>query len=240
MTNVAKPVREALACGPRAVIERLPLFGRAMLTANGGGATHERIGPIGETRLEGDAAILAGACHDARIDLGVVVRAVADRTGKMKDRALPRVEFQDASGETLFSVIALEGLEPFEAALAPLGGGEPLPQKEKPAGAPAELREGDPGEAPFAAAAQGGGEVTVALSAPGLVQRWRGAVAEIKPAMGFINVMTPDFHLHLRGGAVAGWRREEASGEVTFAAEDASGATTGLTVSGPASAFAPA
>lgn len=26
--------------------------------------------------------------------------------------------------------------------------------------------------------------------------------------MGFLNVMTPDFHLHLEGGSVSGWRTE--------------------------------
>ncbi|GLK76832.1 hypothetical protein GCM10008171_20860 [Methylopila jiangsuensis] len=237
--DVAKPQRSLLTEGPKAVIARLPLFGRAMLTANHGGATHERIGAIEAVAFEDGAAILSGANHDARIDLGVVVRAVADRTGKMKDRALPRVEFQTANGETAFSVIALDGLAPFEEALAPFADGEPLPEKEKPAPAPAaELQDADPGRAPFDAAHAAGGDVTVALDVPGLSQRWRGAAPEIKPAMGFINVMTADFHLHLRGGAVAGWDREDGSEAVTFAARDGAGAPTGLSVSGPAASFA--
>ncbi|MFD1332843.1 hypothetical protein ACFQ4O_12635, partial [Methylopila musalis] len=160
----AKPARALLAEGPKAVIERLPLFGRAMLTANRGGATHERIGAIETVAFEDGAAILSGANHDARIDLSVIVRAVADRTGKMKDRALPRVEFQTADGEVAFSVIALDGLDPFEAALAPFGDGEPLPEKEKPeTPAAAELQDADPGRAPFDAARAAGGDVTVAL-----------------------------------------------------------------------------
>ena len=239
MTDIARHEREALASAPAAVIERLPFMGRAMLTAAHGGATHERIGVIGAARVEGAEAILSGEFHDARIDLGVVVRAVADRTSKMKDRALPRVEFQRADGEAVFSVIALDGLEPFEVALEPLPGGEPLPPKEKAApGEAAELKEGDPGEEPFVLARDGSDDVEVAFAVPGLVQRWRGKVPEIKPAMGFINVMAPDFHLHLRGGAVASWSRSEGAAGVSFTAQDKSGAPTGLTVTGPASAFA--
>ncbi|HEY0292345.1 MAG TPA: hypothetical protein VGC51_08400 [Hansschlegelia sp.] len=235
-----RPEREALSAVPRAVLDRLPLLGRAMLTANRGGATHERIGPITAVTFDGDVAALAGDCHDAVIDLTVVVRAVADRSGKMKDRALPRVEFQGADGETVFSVIALEGLELFEAALATLKDGEALPPKEKPAdGGPAELGENDPGLEPFAAARAAEGEVVVSFATPGLTQRWRGRVPEIKPISGFINVMTSDFHLHLRGGAVARWRREEGADGLVLTAEDAAGAPTGLTVSGPASSFAP-
>lgn len=238
MTDAAqKHQREALACPPSAVIERLPLMGRAMLTAAHGGATHERMGPISSARVEGAVATLSGEFHDARIDLDVIVRAVADRTGKMKDRALPRIEFQRADGEAVFSVIALEGLEPFEAALEPFSDGEPLPPKEKTPGDPAELRDGDPGEQPFAAA-RDRGDVTIAFEAPGLIQRWTGVVPEIKPAMGFINVMTADFHLHLRGGAVASWSRSEDGSRLAFSALDHAGAPTGLTVSGPASAFA--
>lgn len=238
MTEPAtRPEREALPIAPRELIDRLPLLGRAMLTATKGGATHERIGRVQKTAVEGDAALLSGDCHDARIDLGALARVVADRSGKMKDRVLPRLEFQTADGETVFSVIALDGIEPFEAALASTPVGKSLPPKEKPAAGPAELAEDDPGQAPFAAARDAGGEVTIALALPGLAQRWRGRVAEIKPAMGFINVMTSDFHLHLRGGAIASWRREEMEDGLMFSAEDHLGAPTGLTISGPASSF---
>jgi len=36
-------------------------------------------------------------------------------------------------------------------------------------------------------------------------------VETVKPAMGFINIMRGDFHLHLKSGAVAEWR--ETAGE---------------------------
>ena len=42
--------------------------------------------------------------------------------------------------------------------------------------------------------------------APGFEQAFRGVVETVKPAMGFINVMRADFHLHLKSAAVAEWR----------------------------------
>ena len=80
--------------------------------------------------------------------------------------------------------------------------------------------------------------MTIAFSRPGLTQSWNGVIESVSPAMGFINVMRPDFHLHLRGGAVARWRRNGlANGAVEMVAEDAQGAPTGLVVRGPGGAF---
>ena len=63
-------------------------------------------------------------------------------------------------------------------------------------------------------------------------------IESVKPAMGFINVMKPDFHLHLRGGAVASWQRKDIGGGVVeMIAQDAKSAPTGLVVRGPGSAF---
>jgi putative heme degradation protein len=60
----------------------------------------------------------------------------------------------------------------------------------------------------------------------------------VKPAMGFINVMKPDFHLHLRGGAVATWQRKDVgNGTVEMVAVDAKAGLIGLKVRGPGSAF---
>jgi putative heme degradation protein len=235
--ETTKSPREELPAGPLAVIARLPAMGKVMLTARRGGATHERIGDVTEIGIDGLVARLGGDCHAARIDAAVALKAVADRTGKMQDRALPRVDFETADGDIAFSVIALDGLEPFEAALEPLGAGDPRPERVKPAPNASEVGEDDPGAAPLAAAQASGREVTIELTAPGLVQSWRGVIASVKPAMGFINVMQPDFHLHLRGGAVARWRRVDAGGAVTLLAEDAAGAPTGLALHGSAAAF---
>ena len=79
-------------------------------------------------------------------------------------------------------------------------------------------------------------EVTIEFRRPGLTQSWNGVIEDVKPAMGFINVMRPDFHLHLRGGAVRRWRRAEAGdGMVEMTAENAQSEPIGLIVRGPAS-----
>ena len=51
-----------------------------------------------------------------------------------------------------------------------------------------------------------------------------GRVEALKPAMGYLNVMSPDFHLHLEGGSVAA-RRAEPGRRVAL---DAAGESTGL------------
>jgi hypothetical protein len=50
--------------------------------------------------------------------------------------------------------------------------------------------------------------------------------------------MRPDFHLHLKAGAVAGWRHETSGAETIMVALNGKGQTTGLTVHGTAAAFA--
>lgn len=234
-------LREALKQSPADILPVLTGMGRVMLSTRLNGAIHERMGSVGSVTIEGGKARLAGEFHDSVIDLSVVTRLVADRSGKMRDKVLPRLECQDASGETLFSLIVLEGLEPFDAALAPLGAGEPLEpvSREAPNGEAApELADDDLGASTFAAILANGQPVAIDLTRPGLFQHWAGALPEPKPMMGFVNVMQGDFHLHLKAGAVSGWRREAGDGEVTLLALDGDGQDTGLVLRGPAAAFA--
>ncbi|MNF16814.1 hypothetical protein D3C80_2200100 [compost metagenome] len=49
--------------------------------------------------------------------------------------------------------------------------------------------------------------------------------------------MRPDFHLHLKGGSVGGWRRGDDASEARFVALTTDGAETGLTVSGAVASF---
>lgn len=238
MTSPA-PLREALTCGVAAVVQATRGMGRVMLSVSDRGATHERIGVVDAVLLDNGAVCLAGAAHDARIDLSLVAGVIADRSGKMKDKAMPRLDFQDAGGGTLFSLIGLEGLEPFDRALAAVGPGTPIPEKERaaPAGGsdPAEIAEDDEGARPLKAAEASGQPISLIYRGKGLEQRWTGTVAEVRPAMGFINIIQPDFHLHLKGGAVARWRRETVPGGVALTAEDAEGREIGLILTGPAS-----
>jgi len=162
----------------------------------------------------------------------------------MKDKVLPRLDFQDSSGETLFSVIGLDGLQPFDAALAGFQDGEPLAPAEKAGGTPPAIpTENDAGGQPLEAACASGLAISIEMRRPGLRQAWSGRIETVKPAMGFINVMQPDFHLHLRDGSVGHWRRGGAAdslGEIELHAEDPSGRAFGLILRGPEGAFASA
>lgn len=241
MNDTANP-REKLAQKPAEILAALPQMGRVMLSARGGGATHERIGLVEAVAVEGDGLRLSGAAHDSVIDLTAVADLVADRTSKMRDKSLPRLECRSAGGETLYSLIALDGPELFEQALAPFGQGEALAPVEKPAmdagGEKPAISADDLGALTFAAIREAGEPIAIELRRPDLRQVWRGDLPEPKPAMGFVNLMQGDFHLHLKAGAVARWRRVESGGEVELHGEDADGASLGLVLVGPAAAFA--
>lgn len=238
MTTTENPVRASLGSDALAVLNCLPAMGSVMLTTRQGGATHERIGVVETVSVEGDAIVCGGAAHDSRIDAASIAAIVVDRSGRMKDMVLPRLDFQNADAEVLFSIIGMAGIEPFDAGLALLGAGEPLPEPEKPAREPATLEDGDPGTLAFDAAAKTSETVAITITRPGIVQSWHGRVVAVKPGMGFINVMQPDFHLHLRGGSVAAWRKRDAGDDSIVEAENADGALIGLSVRGPRAIFA--
>lgn len=194
--------------------------------ARGPGVLLERIGRV-ETVQEAEGEIrLGGACHDARIALGPIAEVVVDRSSIMRDKVMPRVELRAASGALLVSAIGLEGLDPFEAALEGLTRA-PAAEAAKPEEDPAPvLAEDHPGLAPFETLLDAGAEVAIELELPGLRQMWRGRIEELKPMMGFLNIMTADFHLHLRGGSVSGWAAEPG----LRCALGPDGAPTGLTL----------
>ncbi|MGJ4857755.1 hypothetical protein AB4037_24515 [Labrys sp. KB_33_2] len=233
--------RERLLHHAADVLEAAGRLGRVMLTTSQGGATHERIGPVDRVERSGFAVRLAGAAHDADIDTAALGAVILDRSGRMKDKVLPRLDFQGKDGAVLFSLVGLDGLEPFDAGVAELRGmateaAEPVEAMER-----ADLAEDDPGSLPFEVARCAGVPVTIELRRDGLRQAWSGNIEAVKPAMGFINVMQPDFHLHLRAGAVGRWRmRADRAGPdgVELLAENVRGELIGLAVRGPAAVLA--
>jgi putative heme degradation protein len=219
-----KPSHELLTAGPAEVLDLLPGMGRLMVILRAGGATHERIGPVGAVSRGGGAARIAGDCHDATIPLAPIAAIAIDRSSVMKDKVYPRLEFRDAAGQVLAAVVGMEGLEPFEAALAGFPRApEAAPEKPARAGRD-DLAADDPACAPFETIAASGRPAVITASAHGASQSWQGRIEAMKPAMGFLNVMTPDFHLHLEGGSVSGWR-EEPGRRIAL---DAAGQPTGL------------
>lgn len=231
--------REILNATIRDVIAALPEMGRLMVATNAGGATHERIGNVEAVVVDGAYAKLSGACHDSQIDLAMVASVIADRTGKMRDKMMPKLEMQDRSGITLFSIHVLDGPDLFEQALARFGDGkevEPAVRAPSEAGSQ-DIPSDDVGAVTFQAVLETGMPVTIEMRRAGLVQAWGGALPEPKPMMGFVNVMSKDFHLHLKAGAVTRWRKLGDAEEVELHAEGADGAITGLVLRGQASAF---
>lgn len=217
--------RARLAATPEAVLATLPQVGRLMVTAKNLGATHERIGSVETVTFADGWAILGGADHDSRIELNAIAEMVVDRTSVMKDKAYPRIDLHRADGSTICGIVGFDGLEPFDSAIAAFGPGEALDSK--PETGPAERLDPaatDPGLLALEAAREAATPVILGFRQPSFRQAFRGVVETVKPAMGFINVMRGDFHLHLKSGAVAEWR--EVEGERR--AVDAEGRELGL------------
>jgi putative heme degradation protein len=231
--------RARLDVSAREVIAVLPKMDRIMINSRWNGALHERMGVVESVTFEEGWAICAGAEHASRIELGRIVSVIVDRTSIMGGEAYPRADFMQEDGTVLCSVISFSGVAPFDAALAGFGPGEELALDDKARPAPAEDNPDDAGAKAFNLALQSGQPVSVRIEKPGFVQWWDGVVEKVSASRGFVNVMRPDFHLHLRMGAVADWQQSEADGKVVMAAVDAGGVPTGLTVRGAAVAFAP-
>lgn len=193
------------------VTARLPGLGRAMVILRAGGATHERIGRIERVEADGAWILLGGAQHDSRLHAGAVAEIRFDRSSGMKDKILPRLNFLDAEGASIFAVVSLSGLGEFDASFSDLA------FEDLPAEAPAEiipkgaaLSDDDAAYPLLREAQENAWLVDLRLDLAEVAQNWRGTIAEIKPAMGFLNIMTPDFHLHLQGGSLGSWRQEGA------------------------------
>jgi len=163
----------------------------------------------------------------AQLDLGGLRRVVLDRSSRMRDQVYPRLEFQDAAGRALMRVIGMEGEAPFEASLGHLPGRALFPAEDiaAPAAAPPD-GEDCPATVLLRRLHAAGGPVRVALSLPGAVQSWEGMLPEPRLAMGFVNLIEPGFHLHLRLGSVTGFRISSEGWE----ALDEAGEPGGLTV----------
>ncbi len=201
------PQRARLSARAEDVLAVLPAIGRLMVTSNQHGATHERIGTVETVRFTEGWATLYGAEHDSRICLADIAELVVDRTSVMKDKAYPRIEFRRADGTEIMHVVGFDGLAPFDTAISEFGPGEALDVPERPDPGPrGDVAPDDVGQSLFEAALAAARPVTVAFDKPGFHQAWHGTIEAVKPAMGFVNLMRPDFHLHLRAGAVAVWR----------------------------------
>lgn len=231
--------RERLDVAPAALLARLPAIGRVMINSERLGATHERIGSVEKVRIEDGWLVCEGAEHNSRIELAAIATVIVDRTSVMREKSYPRIELRDRDGSSIANVTGFEGLDPFDAVLGEFPQGVELPVEDRAgaAGDRKELDGNDSGLEPFAAAERTGGRIRIEFVRPSFWQVWEGNMPAVKPVMGYVNVMQPDFHLHLQGGTVAGWRREDSNGQARFVALAADGGETGLSVSGAPASF---
>ena len=93
-----------------------------MIVAQNDGVTHERIGNIERVEKQAGRVFCIGQAHNCSIDLASVSSVVIDRTARMKDRVLPKLEFQNATEETLFTVVSLDNGDKFDTGFASFAG----------------------------------------------------------------------------------------------------------------------
>lgn len=223
--------RRFIEAGADIVIRRLPSLGSLMIIGKANGATHERIGVVEKVEPAGACLAATGDHHNSRMDPSLVARIVLDTSSVMQGQVYPRLDFQDEDGGTVFAFVGFGGLEPFEAGLADLSQSQPteavpVPRPQRP-----DVAETDPGAVPLKAALQSATPVTIAFESRGFSQSWAGTIKRVSPGMGFINIMTPDFHLHLLGGTMSAWREEDVASGTVLTALDHDGNPTGLVLS---------
>lgn len=237
-TMSEQPIRAKILAAAADVLKTLPLMGKLMINTKSGGATHERIGVVEQVEVRDGWIYFTGDEHHSRIELTAIASLIADRSSVMQEKVYPRIDLLAADETVIGSVIGFEGAEPFDKALH---GFEftALEPKEKEQGATEtlEVGEDDPGLAPFAKAQRNNADVRIAIDLPSFKQEWRGQMPEPRLSRGFINVMKPDFHLHLKAGNVTSWRADEQGEDLVFYALNKENEETGLIVSGKKEAF---
>lgn len=233
-----QPTRAKLLADPADVLKTLPTMGKLMINAKSCGATHERIGVVEKVEVRDGWIYFSGAEHHSRIDLSAIASLIADRSSVMQEKVYPRIDLLAEDESVIGSVIGFEGAEPFDKALDSFEFATLEPKvRDQSTMEKQEVGEGDPGLTPFSAAQRNKAEIRIALELPAFKQEWGGEMPEVRPSRGFINVMKPDFHLHLKAGRVASWREVKKGDDLTFYALNDTGDEIGLIVSGNKDAF---
>lgn len=230
--------RVKLLAEAKDVLTTLPKMGSLMINAKCGGATHERIGVVEHVEIRDGWIYFSGAQHHSCIDLAAIASLVADRSSVMQDKVYPRLDLLAGDDRVIGSVIGFDGLVPFDQALADFAvTALPGKDKDQPAGEALEVGEDEPGLKPFASAQRNKAKLRIALDLPAFKQEWSGEMPQLRLSRGFINVMQPDFHLHLKAGQVTSWDESEEKDGYYFYARNEKGQQTGLVVSGTKEAF---
>lgn len=227
MTTLTENGRWRLTDIPvQSVFSKLPQMGKLMVILQSNGMTFERIGTVEAVETADDLITLSGAHHDAQINPARIEKILFDTNTVLKNKTYPRLECLDGHGDAVLSIFGWEGAEPFAMALA--GVTRVADETENTLFERSEPEEvqNDLGQLFLQSLCGAGTEVELHAEKDGLRQSWRGVIESVKPSRGFTNVMTPDFHLHLKDGSIARW--DDING--TYHALAADGTRLGLSV----------
>jgi putative heme degradation protein len=200
--------RHLLKAAPSDILKCLPEMDRVMVIVRADGLLHERLGKVESVDVEGETIRISGACQDMEIDASKLASVEYDTSSQMRGKHYPRLDLLGKDGDILFSVVGLEGLDPFAG---PLDGfeREAVDMRPRPASGDADPDlDTDPAR-PFLEKLIGGPNVTVQVRTEAVTQRWTGKVEDMKPIGGCFNILLKDFHLHLPAGCLSGWSQED-------------------------------
>ncbi|WP_417691133.1 hypothetical protein [Roseibium sp.] len=199
--------RHKLHAAPVEVLKRLPGMDRVMMVVRANGFVHERIGLVEQVEVGTGPVKISGKCHSSEINDSLLVAVELDTSSEMRGKVYPRLDFLGQEDEILFSVVGLEGLEVFAAALVSFER-EAIDLRPRPSVEDtAPDLENDPAR-PFLDGLIGGDEVTVEVAAAAITQRWTGKIEDIRAVGGCFNILTKDFHLHLPAECFSGWSED--------------------------------
>lgn len=206
MSEVSKRFR--LQVDPLQILQNLPNMDRLMVAARADGFVLERLGVVATATLKDGTLYVGGDFHDAEIPTQPIVSVELDTNTEMRGKVYPRLDFLDGEEQVLFSVVGLEGMEPFDEALSGLESTSVEPRPRVVPEGPEPDLENDPAR-DLLEELKCGPKVTIQATAEGITQRWKGVIEDFLPAGGCFNVITKDFHLHLPADCLSGWQDED-------------------------------
>lgn len=216
---------------PDDLLELLPRMDRVMIALRASGFMHERLGVVSSVTCINGQITIAGPEQDMTLPEGTLARAVLDISIEMRGKLYPKLEFFDGERSSILSVTGLEGPGPFERELSDFSrkAAAPAPAPPRSDDPSPDIAPDDPGLVLLRELCDLNELVQIRARYKDVVQRWTGVMDKITPMGGYINVMTPGFHLHLAACSVADWRAQDG----IHCAIDKTGQRIGLEVVAP-------
>ncbi|MGE4323871.1 MAG: hypothetical protein AB7E60_12700 [Sphingobium sp.] len=187
--------------------------GPLQITVRCDGVGHEQFGRL-QLRAAGDRLLVEGDMT-LTIETAMIDRIILNQQRGLTVADQHRIDFVTRDNVTAFSLLNLAEDSRWRTELNDMIG-EPVhdaPLQLFPAGQDAAL---DPALPILDAACRAGSPVEVQLAKPGASATWRGQIHALSASRDYVNVIQPDFHLHLRGGRIPRWEEERDAGGAPF------------------------